>query len=264
MRKYRYRGMECKEQPLIYRSLKKYGFDAHQFNVILELKEDITQRQLDYWEQFFIDYYRDEGYQLLNIKEGGANGKHSEETKIKIGLGNQNKSVETRKKISDALKGKKKSEEHRQKMSENQKGKKPTEETRRKMSLARKGKKLSEETRQRMVDAQKKITESGLRKKPKYWLGKKRTIENRKNISLGRTGIKIKNPHHNHRKGENHGKSKLTAKQVRIIVAASKLGCMGIDLAKIFNLGSSTIYEILNGTHWSEVTGIPKRFQHKK
>ncbi len=105
-----YRDAHCKGQPKLYSSLKKYGWTAHKFEVILPLKEDINQGQLNYWEQFFMDYYRQNGFELMNIREGGHNGKMSAETieKIKLArIGEKRKpcSEETKRKIGNANRG---------------------------------------------------------------------------------------------------------------------------------------------------------------
>jgi len=73
--------LNCKNQPRIYNSLLKHGVDQHKFQVLLELDENITQDYLDYCEQFFMDYYREEGYDLMNLKGAGSYGKDTEETK---------------------------------------------------------------------------------------------------------------------------------------------------------------------------------------
>lgn len=90
-RKISYKNLSgCREQPRIYNSLKKYGFDSHDFEVLLNIKDDLKyQKWLDYWEQFFINYFRSEGYELMNIKEAGAYGKHNPETIEYLKLINQ-------------------------------------------------------------------------------------------------------------------------------------------------------------------------------
>jgi len=124
-------------QPKIFNSLKKYGFEAHNFEIINELPHDISQEILNIYEIFYIQQYKNSGFNMLNLSGGGANGKLSEETKEKLrqkqlgkkqsketiekrrqtvkerGLilippSNKGKkaSPETRKKISDALMGK--------------------------------------------------------------------------------------------------------------------------------------------------------------
>jgi hypothetical protein len=133
--------------------------ELHNFDQLLE--------KLWYLEDFYIQKYKNEGIKLTNSKDGGKGGrfteevkkkmseiqkgeksawwgkKHSEETKIKIGLGNKNKvlSEETRKRIGEKSKGRVLSEETKKKISEALKGdknhfygKKHSEETKRKIS----------------------------------------------------------------------------------------------------------------------------------
>lgn len=94
----------CKAQPKLYASLKKHGWENHKFQVIMSLKDDIGQAILNWYEQFFIDYYRSEGFELMNLKEGGAKGKHSEESKKKMSESKTGStfSVESKKKMSDS------------------------------------------------------------------------------------------------------------------------------------------------------------------
>ena len=86
-------------------------------------KEEAEQKEIE----LIALYYSNDSAFGYNISNGGShNGKHSEETKRKIGLcqiGNKNslgviRSEETRKKISDAHKCKKHSAEHNKHMGE--------------------------------------------------------------------------------------------------------------------------------------------------
>ena len=79
-----YRLLRCKAQILIYRSLIKYGYNQHKLEVLLELDENITQDYLDHCEQFFMDYYREEGFEMMNLKGAGSNGKYSKQSKEKM------------------------------------------------------------------------------------------------------------------------------------------------------------------------------------
>lgn len=97
---YTYTKGKCKDQPKLYNSFLKYGVDNHKFEVVYELPEDIEQKILDNYEILYILQYRLCGIDLLNLQEGGNNGKHSEESK---------------RKIRDKLKGRIVSEETKQK-----------------------------------------------------------------------------------------------------------------------------------------------------
>ena len=140
-----YKSGRAKGQPYLHNSLVKYGKASHKFEVIHKLEETVTQEELNYWETFYWQKCKDEGINVLNIKEPGSNGKHSEETKRKMSeywKGNKNclghkRSEETKRKMSEAKKGKTLSEETKRKMSEAKKS--MSEETKRKMSEAKKG-----------------------------------------------------------------------------------------------------------------------------
>lgn len=144
----------------LQRAWNKYGEDAFEFSVILECPEET----LDFWEKAFLgDRWKTEYTHCYNQKEGGFNGRHSEETKQKMSevkMGERNSfygkthSEESKRKISEAQKGKKNpmwgkthSEESKRKMSELKKGKNHpmwgkarSEKAKQKISEANKGK----------------------------------------------------------------------------------------------------------------------------
>lgn len=121
-----YKNLLCKDQPRIYNSLKKHGWLAHKFEVVLELRDDISQATLDCWEEYFMDLYKGKGYELMNLKEAGSHGKHSEETKKKMSDTRKERLVDgsiiTTK---NPMQGRKHTEESKQKMSIAKGGKKP-------------------------------------------------------------------------------------------------------------------------------------------
>jgi group I intron endonuclease len=130
----------------------------------------------EYWIAFYDSTNRNKGY---NLKKGGYNKTHSEETRLKISEGQKGRkafykgkkqplemcvkrsitlmghyvSEETKRKISQKATGRKVSKETKAKMSKTRKGHITTEETRAKLSMAKIGIKresLSEEWRQRI------------------------------------------------------------------------------------------------------------------
>ena len=171
-----YKNLNCKRQPAIYNSLKKYGIDKHKFEIICEC--DITE--LNDKERYYQDAFSATGVNGMNCKlttssdrsgklseeakrkmsENRIGKRHLEETKLKISIGNKGKIVseETKLKISIGNKksknflGKKHSEEAKLKMSNSKKGNKHnlnklhSEETKRKISKARKKVILDTET----------------------------------------------------------------------------------------------------------------------
>ena len=137
-----YRILSCKQQPKIYNSLKKHGWENHKFEIIEEcLVEQLNEREI-YWGLL----YNTLGWGGLNCKLGGSKGLCSEETKQKISnspnrienirksklgkpfpsaritnLGNTYRkgimhTVESKEKISKANSGRKHSEEKRKNM----------------------------------------------------------------------------------------------------------------------------------------------------
>jgi group I intron endonuclease len=121
-RVYQYKMLNCKEQPKLYNSLKKYGYDNHRFELIFQCFECY----LTHWERYYQELYNSTENNNLNcflVTTSDKTGRHSEETKLKM---------------SKAAKGKKKSVEHIAKLPQNQKGykgKKRSEETKLKQSL---------------------------------------------------------------------------------------------------------------------------------
>lgn len=156
----RYKNLLCEQQTYLFNSLKKYGWDKHEFEVIVEC----IQEELNDLEIFYINFYNSfNSKNGLNLREGGYNGKMSDATKLKIGLlkkGNKyalgkKHSEEAKKRCGDARKGKKRSIETKKRMSEAQKGKIVSQETKNKLSLAWKNRKVSEETKLKMSIGQK-------------------------------------------------------------------------------------------------------------
>lgn len=81
-RKKHYKKLDCKSQPRIYNSIKKYGWEAHRFEVICECDRD----ELNRLEKYYVELYQSFNSKYgLNLKEGGdSRGKLSEESIEKI------------------------------------------------------------------------------------------------------------------------------------------------------------------------------------
>ena len=121
-RVYQYKMLNCKEQPKLYNSLKKYGFENHQIELIHQCQDG----NLTLLERYYQELYRTIENDNLNcflVTTKDKTGRHTDETKTKI---------------SNALKGKKKTAEHISRLPQNQKGKfrpKSSAETKLKMIL---------------------------------------------------------------------------------------------------------------------------------
>ena len=127
------------DNPHLQFAFNKYGEESFIFYVILECD---SQEELNKKEKFFIQKYdtRDPlfGY---NMREGGANGKHSVETceKIKKSVRGINKGEKNpmygKKGILWPLYGKPRTQEHCRRISESNLGKRHTFESKRKISV---------------------------------------------------------------------------------------------------------------------------------
>jgi group I intron endonuclease len=108
----KYKKLHCKDQPSLYSSLCKYGFENHIFEII----EECLSEHLDKKEIYWGEYYDVLSNKHLNNRLGRGFGSYdSEETKIKkreCHLGRSN----------HWLKGKSLSQEHCDKISESKKG----------------------------------------------------------------------------------------------------------------------------------------------
>jgi group I intron endonuclease len=146
-----YKYGSVKNQIKLYNSLKKYGNLNHKFEV-LETLNEFNKELLTEREQYFIDFYKERGSILLNIREAGSNGKHNNETKLKIGESNKIK-----------LKGRKLSLEHinniKKSLINNKRrlGTKVSDNTKEKMKNSHKGVKKSVLHIQNISNAKKKI-----------------------------------------------------------------------------------------------------------
>jgi group I intron endonuclease len=99
----------CKNQPKLYNSLVKYGWEQHKFEIIEEcLEEQLNEREV-YWGS----HYCVLGINGLNLRLGNGRNGFSDESKQKISkalMGNKNKlnspmSTEAKSKISKSKKG---------------------------------------------------------------------------------------------------------------------------------------------------------------
>ena len=104
-----YRRKQCRGQRYIYSSILKYGWDSHKFEIIHELPNDITQNILDNYEFLYLESYRDCGVEVMNIKESGSHGKHSQKSKDLVSIKNRGKvrSEEFKRNVGEFMKGNK-------------------------------------------------------------------------------------------------------------------------------------------------------------
>jgi group I intron endonuclease len=85
-----YNGTYCKGQKKLWASFQKYSKNKHSFEIVHQLPFDISQEQLTIYEQLYMDSYKAVGIELMNLKDAGAYGKHTAETKEKIRIAASN------------------------------------------------------------------------------------------------------------------------------------------------------------------------------
>jgi group I intron endonuclease len=169
----KYKKLSCINQIRLYNSLKKYGFEKHEFEILHQCERE----KLNELEKYYIDLFQCFNSEYgLNLKYGGENPVHSKETK--------NKMSESHKGQIPWIKGKKHSEETRKKMSETQKNRPPmSEKIKIKISEGLKGKICSEETKKK-ISEKARIRKPSKETKKKISEGMKESWIKRKSTSL--------------------------------------------------------------------------------
>ena len=148
VRKSKYRNLNCKGQTRLYKSLLKYGWEGHIFEV-LDIIDVVSRDILNNLETRYIIEY-DSFNKGLNCTKGGQGMLgvvHTKETRLKMRnaqLGRKD-SKETIDKRTKSNKGKRRSSEFRESKRAARKGVVMSEDTKKKLSDINKGKILSEE-----------------------------------------------------------------------------------------------------------------------
>jgi group I intron endonuclease len=153
VRQDKYKYLNCKSQFRLYRSLAKYGWPNHVFEVL----EEASVEKLDDLEVLWIERLNcfKSG---LNCNLGGRGNKGyviSEELRLKMrnhALGRKQSKETIEKRVSKLI-GKKRSEEFKENARQRMLGKSLSEETKKKLSDLNKGKKMSEEVKNKISDA---------------------------------------------------------------------------------------------------------------
>lgn len=141
-RKQAYRNLTCEGQVKLYRSLKKYGYKNHNFEVLETCNNSLANER----ERYYQEKYKviENGLNLKLTQSKDKSGKYSEESKLKMSHSHKGKKIKSesiekmvktrkerglnnhsdliKKKISNTLKGHKVSELTREKISNALKG----------------------------------------------------------------------------------------------------------------------------------------------
>jgi hypothetical protein len=168
-----YRRKRCMDQPRLYNSIVKYGWDAHNMEIIHECNESELNNLEAYYIKFYDTFDTENG---LNLTSGGEAFRISEENRLKRSSNFKGKKHTPENKIilSLARKGTKHTKESIEKMRLCKLGKKLTDSAKEKLKIINTGKKRSNETKEKI-----RVSKMG----NKIWLGKKHTDESRKKIS---------------------------------------------------------------------------------
>lgn len=124
----RYKNLHCEGQLKIYRSIKKYGWENHNFEILEECQFEMLNIRERYYQDLYNSFIKGLN---CNLTETDILPRViSEETRLKMKESQKNviKTKERNKKISDSLTGKPLSEEHKLSISKSHKGKKQSKE----------------------------------------------------------------------------------------------------------------------------------------
>jgi group I intron endonuclease len=109
-RKNQYKNLNIPQQPRIYNSIKKYGWENHIHDVIEECSVEQLNERETYWKQYYLDQMGGDWDMVLfcNLYDNGG-GPLSESTKKKMSIARTGykDSEETKLKKSNSFKGRK-------------------------------------------------------------------------------------------------------------------------------------------------------------
>jgi len=89
----KYEKGHCDHQRKLYSSIVKYSWKNHIFTIICELPKDVSQEVLNLYELLYFDQYKYCGFEMMNIKEPGSKGKHSEDTRNRMSENRKGKRI---------------------------------------------------------------------------------------------------------------------------------------------------------------------------
>jgi len=212
---------KCTHNIHLYNAFQKYGIENFEFEIIRTFIEGgLTQLLLDFFENYYIKFYNamnnKKGY---NKKEGGSNGKLSDESKNKIAKARKGKkeSKETIEKRRLKLIGLKRSKESKENISKALSGRTLSEEHKKNIGISSTGRTHSEETKKLI---------GKFSKNNKNMLGKHHTEETKKLIG-------------NHSRGLNS-----SIKRKIICIDTKEIFPLMIDACNKYNLDPSTLTKV--------------------
>lgn len=151
----KYKKLNCKEQPKLFRSLKKYTPESHKFEILEECLESNLNIRERYWQEYYDVLDLQKGLNLRYTKVDDRSGVMSEESRAKMRASREGE--------KNHMYGRRHSEDTRKKISESKIGRKHTEETKKHYSEQRKGVPKSEDHKQKQSERQKKAITNSFR-----------------------------------------------------------------------------------------------------
>lgn len=238
----RYKSGHCKNQSKLFNSIKKYGWDSHEKEIIHQI--EYNEAELNRLEKYYEELYDSTNPKTgLNLRKGGGSaGRMSEETRKKMS--------ESHKGEKNYWFGKKLSEATREKMRYANSGERSNQFgkplTPRQLEVLRKGRinllmydssNPSPETRQKI---------SQFHKGKKWSLGKKATEEQRK--KMRERSIGEKNPFFG-KKHTNESRQKVSATKSKIILnTQTGIFYFGLkEVSEVCGVHVTTLCAKLNG-----------------
>lgn len=132
----KYRNNDCRGQVRLYNSIKKYGWEAHEFKIIDCCDIEYKNKRERFWQDYYDVLDQNKGLNSVLTETDEYPRILSEELKLRK---------------SNKLKTRILSEEHKRKIGNAHRGKTVSESTREKQRLSQSGKKLSEETKKKLA-----------------------------------------------------------------------------------------------------------------
>ena len=175
----KYKNAKCITQPIILKSILKYGWENHLFEIILECEKSELNEKERYYQELF-NCSGKNGLNCMLTNTSTKTGKARQETIDK--LKGRKLPESTRQKMRD----KKLTKEHRLKISKSNIGRIVSKETRDKISESNKGKKRSQEYIDKMK--QRVISEEQLKRLSTLNIGRKASDETKLKLSIAKKG----------------------------------------------------------------------------
>lgn len=139
-------------------SFQEYGFENHLFEMLHEMPFDVLESELMQYETFFIKQYKEAGFRLLNMNDGGGGYgyKHTEENKKLMSEIAKQRGVnpELIKKMHEANRGKTLSDERKEKIRQSLLGRKHTPE---RIAKIKANRNFTEESKRKISESLKKF-----------------------------------------------------------------------------------------------------------